>query len=68
MYNKKFKILFTSLIIMILLSSVSNNLYGVEVNDWENPTMLGQNKEPPHCTLIPYSNHEKAERGESRRA
>jgi beta-galactosidase len=24
------------------------------VPDWENPEMIGRNKEPPHCTLIPY--------------
>jgi len=25
-----------------------------ELNDWENPAMIGQNKEPAHCTYIPY--------------
>ncbi len=25
------------------------------VNDWENPGVAGKNKEPPHCTFIPYS-------------
>jgi beta-galactosidase len=64
MYIQKFKILFMSLLFMILFSLMPNNLYGIEVNDWENPTMLGQNKEPPHCTLIPYSNLEKAENGD----
>ena len=24
------------------------------VPDWENPEMIGQNKEPAHCTLMPY--------------
>ncbi|UCG01475.1 MAG: DUF4981 domain-containing protein [Candidatus Heimdallarchaeota archaeon] len=23
-------------------------------NDWENPGIIGYNKEPPHCTFIPY--------------
>jgi len=25
-----------------------------QVPDWENPEMIGLNKEPPHCTLMPY--------------
>jgi beta-galactosidase len=29
-------------------------------NDWENPQMIGKNKEPAHCTLIPYANRKKA--------
>ncbi|NVM29616.1 MAG: DUF4981 domain-containing protein [Candidatus Helarchaeota archaeon] len=29
-------------------------------NDWENSEMIGQNKEPAHCTLIPYQNREIA--------
>jgi len=28
--------------------------------DWENPEMIGQNKEPAHSTLIPYDSVEKA--------
>ncbi|MDT8300718.1 MAG: glycoside hydrolase family 2 TIM barrel-domain containing protein [Sedimentisphaerales bacterium] len=28
--------------------------------DWENPDVIGINKEPGHCTLIPYSDIEKA--------
>jgi len=27
-----------------------------KVPDWENPEMIGQNKEPAHCTLMPYPN------------
>ncbi len=26
-----------------------------EVKDWENPAVFGWNKEPPHCTYIPYA-------------
>lgn len=29
-------------------------------NDWENPQVIGQNKEPGHCTLIPFSNIDSA--------
>jgi len=31
-----------------------NDTRAGEVNDWENPEMIGQNKEPAHCTLKPY--------------
>ncbi|MDH5405692.1 MAG: DUF4981 domain-containing protein [Candidatus Aminicenantes bacterium] len=31
-----------------------------EVNDWENPAMIGQNKEPAHCTYIPYEDIKNA--------
>ena len=27
---------------------------GSVVNDWENPEVVGRNKEPGHCTLMPY--------------
>ncbi|MBN1342567.1 MAG: DUF4981 domain-containing protein [Phycisphaerae bacterium] len=30
------------------------------VNDWENPDMIGQNKEPAHCTLMPYADDTQA--------
>jgi beta-galactosidase len=29
-------------------------LYSGDINDWENPAVIGINKEKPHCTLIPY--------------
>jgi len=28
--------------------------------DWEDPTVVGKNKEPPHCTLVPYPDEETA--------
>jgi beta-galactosidase len=33
---------------------------GNKVNDWENPAMIGRNKEPAHCTYIPYVDTETA--------
>ena len=30
------------------------------VPDWENPEMIGWNKEPAHCTLMPYADTESA--------
>ena len=31
-----------------------------EINDWENPEMVGRNKEPGHCTLTPFGDAESA--------
>jgi beta-galactosidase len=31
-----------------------------EVPDWENPEVIGRNKEPGHCTLVPYPDTETA--------
>ncbi len=31
-----------------------------EVPDWENPQVIGRNKEPGHCTLVPYPNSREA--------
>ncbi|MCB0108384.1 MAG: hypothetical protein KDE53_20830, partial [Caldilineaceae bacterium] len=28
--------------------------------DWNNPTLLGRNKEPAHATLMPYASPEEA--------
>ena len=33
-------------------------------NDWENPTITGLNKEPAHCTLMPYADIESALEGQ----
>ncbi|HUU83536.1 MAG TPA: glycoside hydrolase family 2 TIM barrel-domain containing protein [Phycisphaerae bacterium] len=33
------------------------------VNDWENPAVVGRNKEPAHCTLVPYADIGAATRG-----
>jgi beta-galactosidase len=38
---------------MLVLSCLSTAVALVELPDWENPEMIGLNKEPPHCTLIP---------------
>jgi beta-galactosidase len=32
----------------------------VKVNDWENPHVVGRNKEPAHVTLVPYADAETA--------
>ncbi|MFN2285065.1 MAG: glycoside hydrolase family 2 TIM barrel-domain containing protein, partial [Anaerolineae bacterium] len=33
-------------------------------NDWENPQMVGQNKEPAHATLLPYQDTQSALEGD----
>ncbi|MHC4256714.1 MAG: hypothetical protein ACYSUL_14080 [Planctomycetota bacterium] len=40
-------------IILCLLFSVSVPA-GAKTFDWENPAMIKLNKEPAHCTLVPY--------------
>lgn len=32
-------------------------------NDWENPEMIGLNKEDPHCTLMPFPDADTARKG-----
>jgi len=43
--------------IFILLLSVCPTCFGVE---WEDPSVVGINKEPGHCTLVPYRGLQKA--------
>jgi beta-galactosidase len=38
------------------------------IDDWENPRMIGQNKEPAHCTLMPYAELDKAILGDRYRS
>jgi len=35
------------------------------VEDWQNSEMIGQNKEPAHCTLMPYANVSQAREGKT---
>ena len=34
-----------------------------KINDWENPQVLGINREPPHCSLMIYPDRESALKG-----
>ena len=62
--------LITTLILVTLSISATqdNNLKEIiktqikanEINDWENPVMIGRHKEPAHCTYIPYADIETA--------
>lgn len=38
----------------ILLFSVHFSFAQNKINDWENPAMIGRNKEMPHATLMPF--------------
>ncbi|MHC4205931.1 MAG: beta-galactosidase, LacZ type [Planctomycetota bacterium] len=37
-------------------SKSASGITSTEVPDWENPQVVGLNKEPGHCTLVPYPN------------
>ena len=50
----------------IAITEVSDAVAGL--NDWKNPEMIGQNKEPAHCTLMPYSNVAEALEGNRERS
>lgn len=64
-------LIFVSLLSLIGCNQLQNHTIetGLTKPDWENPDVVGINKEPGHCTLIPYSDIEtaiKAERKASR--
>ncbi|MHC4676694.1 MAG: glycoside hydrolase family 2 TIM barrel-domain containing protein, partial [Planctomycetota bacterium] len=40
----------TVLVVICLVTTITT----AQVPDWENPEMIGLNKEPPHCTLMPF--------------
>ncbi|MFB0566015.1 MAG: glycoside hydrolase family 2 TIM barrel-domain containing protein [Candidatus Aminicenantaceae bacterium] len=41
--------------VKIFTGSLPESISGLnKVNDWENPLVIGINKEPAHCTYIPY--------------
>ena len=43
--------------------NTNSDLFADPSPDWENPEMFGRNKEPAHCTLIPYPNLQTALKG-----
>jgi beta-galactosidase len=61
-------ILYRFIIIVLILSFSCPAKAQSTVNDWENPKMFGQNKEPAHCTLIPYEDHKQALRDKPERS
>jgi beta-galactosidase len=45
-----------------LLIIFAVNVNAQPVNDWENPAVIGLNKQAPHATLMPYQSAESAKR------
>jgi len=56
MNSIKYKSFGTILALIYLSAAIAT----AQIPDWENPEMIGQNKEPPHCTLLPYADTETA--------
>jgi beta-galactosidase len=48
----------------LLLGIAQNPVSAQERNDWENPDVIGVNKEAPHCTLMVYPDKSSAIKGE----
>jgi beta-galactosidase/beta-glucuronidase len=51
---------FLTLACLFLFSTMLNAQ--TSENDWENPKVIGVNKEDPHCTLMPYNSERNARR------
>jgi beta-galactosidase len=61
-------VLFEALAAILILILLAAGIQAAEeqtapANDWENPEMFGQNKEPAHNTLIPYPDTQSALQG-----
>ncbi|MBN1844794.1 MAG: DUF4981 domain-containing protein [Sedimentisphaerales bacterium] len=50
----------TTLFVSVLVGVLSLAAFAEPVNDWENPAVIGRNKQPGHCTLIPYASVDQA--------
>ena len=49
---------------VFLLTTLFSHIYAEDkVNDWENPKVLSINREPAHCTSMPFSTIEQAKTG-----
>ena len=46
--------------VILLLATISLSTFSQQQNDWENPSVIGMNKQAPHATLIPYQSVEAA--------
>lgn len=53
---------------LIILFSGGTSIAEQPKYDWENPKMFNQNKEPAHCSLIPYEDHKQAIRNKPDRS
>jgi beta-galactosidase len=52
-----------SILTVVLMACVLPAARAAQANDWENPEMVGQNKEPGHATLLPYPDVDAALKG-----
>lgn len=63
--NLNLYLLRLGIILVLTLTSVNTTLQATEkANDWGNPEIFGQNKEPAHVTLVPYTDAKTALKGE----
>lgn len=64
--NQRFKKLITGIFILIFFLVSLKIAILRKANDWENPEMIGRNKEPCHRTGIPFATVDEALSGEDR--
>ena len=57
------KCVFETFCTLLILISLTSSVRAVGVSDWESPAMIGRNKEPAHCTLMPYPDVHSAVEG-----
>lgn len=46
--------------ILILTLAIGTTVFAADTPDWEDPVMIGMNKEPAHATLMPYASIDAA--------
>jgi beta-galactosidase len=46
--------------LLFIVSCIFLNISAQQINDWENPEVVGINKNPPHATMIPYPDERTA--------
>lgn len=49
-------------VVLLVFMGFARNAFA-ETPDWENPSIFGRNKEPYHCTLLPYPDEASARAG-----
>ena len=59
------KTLFTLTKNLMLIFILFNLAIAQTTNEWENPNIVGKNKESPHCTNYPYTTIKQALKNDS---
>jgi len=49
--------------VVLILTSFAAGIQAAQVPDWENQMVISQNKEPAHCTLMPFADISSALKG-----